>query len=160
MVNGVKKKSPARRADPAAKAKARREMGKDEQDQVDAVIADELTDQEQRYRKIWDSVAAIPPGRVLSYGQVAELAGMPRRARLVSKALKAAPEALQLPWFRVIRSDGSIAFPPGSEGFREQRRRLRAEGTKVNAQGKVESAHRQAAGASGDALDYLLWSPE
>lgn len=120
----------------------------------------QMSEQEQRYRKIWDSVAAIPPGRVLSYGQVAELAGMPRRARLVSKALKAAPESLQLPWFRVIRSDGSIAFPPGSEGFREQRRRLRAEGTKVSAQGKVESAHRQAAGASGDALDYLLWSPE
>lgn len=34
---------------------------------------------------------------------------------MVGKALGYAPKALQVPWYRVLRSDGRIAFPPGSE---------------------------------------------
>lgn len=58
---------------------------------------------------------AVPPGRVATYGQIADLAGLPGRARLVGKALGHAPEHLKVPWFRVLRSDGKIAFPPGSD---------------------------------------------
>ena len=43
------------------------------------------------YQKIWKVVTLIPEGRVASYGQVADLAGLPGRARLVSRALQAAP---------------------------------------------------------------------
>jgi methylated-DNA-protein-cysteine methyltransferase related protein len=79
------------------------------------------------YRAIWKVVATIPRGHVATYGQVARLAGLPRRARLVGTALGEAP-AGKLPWFRVINAQGRIALPPNSQGGREQRRRLREEG--------------------------------
>jgi methylated-DNA-protein-cysteine methyltransferase-like protein len=88
------------------------------------------------YEAIWKIVGTIPRGRVASYGQVARLAGLPGRARLVGTALGEAP-AGQLPWYRVINAQGRIALPPNSPGFREQRRRLREEGVMV-VQGRVD----------------------
>jgi methylated-DNA-protein-cysteine methyltransferase related protein len=88
------------------------------------------------YHAIWKVVAAIPRGCVATYGQVARLAGLPRRARLVGTALGEAP-AGRLPWVRVINAQGRIALPPNSSGGREQRKRLREEGVQfVN--GKVD----------------------
>ena len=77
------------------------------------------------------TIAAIPRGCVASYGEIAQRAGLPRRARLVGRVLGDAGEAARLPWQRVLRSDGKIAFPPGSRGYREQRARLIAEGVVV-----------------------------
>lgn len=105
------------------------------------------------FPRIWAVIAAIPPGTVLSYGEVARRAGLPRRARLVAQALRAVPDGMELPWFRVLRSDGRIAFPQGSRGFREQRRRLRAEGVAVSDSGRVRV---QAPPADSD---ELLWKP-
>lgn len=51
-------------------------------------------------------IASIPPGRVLSYGDVAELAGL-RSARLVGRIL--AEDGGDVPWYRVLRSDGHTA---------------------------------------------------
>ncbi|GAA0538240.1 DNA methyltransferase [Saccharopolyspora subtropica] len=51
-------------------------------------------------------VASIPPGSVLSYGDVAELAGL-RSARLVGRIL--AEDSADLPWHRVVRSTGTVA---------------------------------------------------
>ncbi len=67
------------------------------------------------YARIWQTTLQIPPGKVASYGQIADLAGLPGRARMVGKALGYAPKDLQVPWYRVLRSDGRIAFPAGSE---------------------------------------------
>lgn len=97
------------------------------------------------------AVRAIPAGCVLGYGQVAARAGLPGRARLVAKVL-ADSDAPGLPWHRVLRSDGRIAFPPRSAGFREQAARLRAEGVEVR-QGRVRM-RREA-----DSLDAQLWGP-
>lgn len=80
---------------------------------------------------------AIPKGRVLSYGEVAALAGLPKGARLVVRVLHARSEKSGLPWHRVLRKDGSIALPAG-EGFDLQKALLEAEGVKVSASGKVE----------------------
>ena len=80
---------------------------------------------------IWRAVAALPSGSVSTYGAVAASAGLPRAARLVGRALRLAPRALDLPWHRVVSAGGRIAFPAGSRGFREQRRRLKAEGLEV-----------------------------
>ncbi len=88
------------------------------------------------YQAIWDIVSSIPRGKVASYGQVARLAGLPRRARLVGTALGEAP-AGRLPWHRVINAQGRIALPPNSPGFREQRKRLREEGVLVD-KGRVD----------------------
>ncbi|WP_354667818.1 MGMT family protein [Alteromonas sp. C1M14] len=73
----------------------------------------------------------IPEGRVATYGQVADLAGLPGRARLVSKALRSSNEEIAIPWHRIVRADGKIAFPAGSEQAQEQRQRLISEGVGV-----------------------------
>ncbi|MEE7548129.1 cysteine methyltransferase, partial [Xanthomonas sp. Kuri4-1] len=57
-----------------------------------------------------------------------------------------------LPWHRVLRSDGRIALPEGSPGFREQSRRLRAEGVAVE-RGRVKRSK------PADTLDAALWGP-
>lgn len=75
-------------------------------------------------QRIWQTVLAIPEGKVASYGQIADLAGLPGRARMVGKALGRAPDSLQLPWFRVVRSSGEIAFPRDSDAARRQTRLL------------------------------------
>lgn len=80
------------------------------------------------YRRIYSAVAAIPRGRVASYGEIAARAGLPRRARLVGHLLRVAPAELQLPWYRVVRADGHLAC---MRGAREQALRLRAEGVEV-----------------------------
>lgn len=104
------------------------------------------------YRRIYAAIAAIPAGRVASYGAIAARAGMPGRARMVGRALRETPDRLDLPWHRVLRADGRIAFAPGSAGFREQRRRLLAEGVNVRA-GRVPM---RAFGLEPD-LDRALW---
>jgi methylated-DNA-protein-cysteine methyltransferase-like protein len=107
------------------------------------------------YRKIWNTVARIPRGRVASYGQIADLAGLPRRARLVGTALHNTPNELELPWHRVLRADGRLAFPTGSEAFAEQRARLIEESVSVK-YGRVDL--RQFGWQ--DSLDALLWGPD
>ena len=90
--------------------------------------------------RILAAVRAIRRGQVAGYGEVARRAGLPGRARLTAKALSDNDDR-DLPWHRVLRSDGRIAFPEGSEGFREQARRLRAEGVKVE-NGRVRMPKR------------------
>ncbi|KGJ87513.1 MGMT family protein [Thalassotalea sp. ND16A] len=79
------------------------------------------------YQRIWATVKAIPRGKVASYGQIADLAGLPGKARLVGRALGFAPKDLAVPWQRVINSQGKISFPPGSEYFEKQKGLLQSE---------------------------------
>lgn len=74
---------------------------------------------------------AIPLGNVAAYGQVADLAGLPGRARMVGRALGQDSDRSSLPWHRVLCSDGRIAFPPDSKYFAIQRSRLLEEGVIV-----------------------------
>jgi len=60
-------------------------------------------------RAIYEVVARIPYGRVVTYGQVATLAGYPGRARQVGYALAGMPEELDLPWHRVINAQGKVS---------------------------------------------------
>jgi methylated-DNA-protein-cysteine methyltransferase-like protein len=109
-------------------------------------------DRALRARRIIEAVAAIPRGRVASYGAIAARAGYPGRARLIGRVLGDAPNRLDLPWHRVLRADGRIGIPAGSAGFREQCRRLRAEGVVVK-DGKVPMS---AFGLDHD-LDRAIW---
>ncbi len=102
-------------------------------------------------RRILDAVRAIPHGRVAGYGEIARRAGFPRRARLVARVLSHNTEP-DLPWHRVLRADGRIAFPPGSKGFREQSARLKREGV------KVESGRVRFVNDVSD-IDALIWGP-
>ncbi|WP_133949275.1 MGMT family protein [Rhodanobacter sp. TND4FH1] len=102
--------------------------------------------------RIYAAIAAIPRGRVASYGAIAARAGLPGRARMVGRLLGEVPEGMELPWFRVLRSSGRIAMPPGSRGFLEQSRRLKAEGIEVR-NGRVPLSRF---GLDAD-LDHALW---
>lgn len=73
-------------------------------------------------------IESIPRGKVATYGQIAEIAGLPRRARFVARVLSTSDDAAALPWHRVIRADGRIA-PRPSAG--EQIERLQAECVEV-----------------------------
>ncbi len=83
------------------------------------------------YQQIWQTVQLIPRGKVACYGQIADLAGLPGRARLVGKALGKVPEigfkGQAVPWFRVINSQGKISFEQGSDNFEKQKQHLQDE---------------------------------
>lgn len=111
-------------------------------------------DRETRLRRIWQTIQDIPRGCVASYGQVAEIAGIPRGARQVGYALRHAPQDMALPWHRVITASGRSAFDPNSRAFRTQRDRLADEDV-IMLNGKVDMRrHRWEPD-----LDELLWKP-
>ena len=83
------------------------------------------------YERIWKTTLLIPVGNVACYGQIADLAGLPGRARLVGKAMGYAPKAMQVPWYRVLRSNGQLAFAKGSESAQRQTGLLQEEGVVV-----------------------------
>ncbi len=86
-------------------------------------------------------VAAIPKGSVATYGQVANLAGMPSHARLVGRTLSELPKDTKLPWHRVINASMRISLRSGSTGHNLQRSRLEGEGVEFIGE-RVASAHR------------------
>lgn len=99
--------------------------------------------------RIFAVIRAIPRGQVAGYGEVARRAGLPGRARWVARLLGENTDRT-LPWHRVLRADGRIAFPPDSHGFAEQCRRLRGEGV------TVESGRARGVRAAAT-LDEQLW---
>ena len=81
---------------------------------------------------IWQTVAAIPYGSVASYGDIARQCGYPNHARFVGRTLKNLPADSSLPWHRVIKANGELAFPEGSTAFQQQFQRLLQEGIAFN----------------------------
>ncbi|NMO23290.1 MGMT family protein [Pyxidicoccus fallax] len=79
------------------------------------------------------AVRAIPRGQVRSYAQVALYAGRPGAARGVGMELSDLPTHDEVPWWRVIRSGGTLAPAVAHE----QARRLRAEGVTVHQRGNL-----------------------
>ena len=90
------------------------------------------------YQRIWRVVARIPRGRVATYGQVAELAGLPRAARQAGYAMHALPSGSRVPWQRVVNARGEVSprSNPGSELI--QRVLLEREGVAFNARGRID----------------------
>lgn len=95
------------------------------------------------------AIRALPRGQVAGYGGIARRAGLPGRARLVARILSQNDDS-RLPWHRVLRSDGRIAFPPESAAFADQCQRLRAEGVEVR-NGRVRMPRDDAS------LDAAIW---
>ena len=85
---------------------------------------------------VYDVVRAIPPGRVLSYGVVASLAGWPNHARQVGHVLAHVPQSLNLPCHRVVGSDGRL-----SSVFAAQHELLVREYVAFRPNGKVDMRH-------------------
>jgi methylated-DNA-protein-cysteine methyltransferase-like protein len=91
------------------------------------------------YERVYAVVRRIPRGSVATYGQVAALAGLPGRARLVGYALHALHDGSPLPWHRVIAAGGrlSLATSNPSAGL-TQRLRLHREGVVFDGRGRVD----------------------
>ena len=87
--------------------------------------------------RILSVLHSLPSGRVISYGKAARTAGLPNGARQVARILHSLAYKEQLPWHRVVRSDGLIAFPEG-EGRDLQIALLRSEGVVVDNDGRVD----------------------
>lgn len=87
-------------------------------------------------QRIWQVVQLIPKGKVSSYRVIADLAGLPKRARFVSSALRKAPHNLQLPWHRVLNAQGNLSIPQHNPLYQTQWELLETENIIVN-NGKV-----------------------
>ena len=113
------------------------------------------TEEGNWHQSVWKVVSEIPSGHVLTYGEVARLSGMPKAARRVSQALRRAPKNLNVPWHRVINSQGKISFPEDSSGWLRQKDMLEEEGV-VFLKGKINLEQFGYRGA----VDRLLWGEE
>lgn len=85
---------------------------------------------------IFLALQQIPRGKVVTYGQLARLAGLPGAARLAGSVLRELPKGTRLAWHRVINAQGKLSLPPGSPSYQEQIRRLTAEGVEIH-NGKI-----------------------
>ena len=91
-----------------------------------------------RWETIYRAVRNVPRGRVASYGQIAELAGLEGHARQVGYALHALPDGSGVPWHRVINAKGEISPRSAGDSHELQRMLLEAEGVKFDERGRVE----------------------
>lgn len=115
----------------------------------------DLTADLSAYEKIWLTVSRIPFGCVATYGQIARLAGLGKRARMVGYALHRTPDHYDLPWHRVINAQGRISFPPDSEQYKRQRDRLTAENIPFT-EGKIDlEQYRWRPGLEGAPGEYF-----
>jgi methylated-DNA-protein-cysteine methyltransferase related protein len=89
-----------------------------------------MTDMERRFVAV---IVALAEGEVVSYGDIADDAGFPGRSRAVGALLS--NTSIELPWWRVVRSDGRLATPPKAG----QAALLRAEGVLLRGDRVVES---------------------
>jgi methylated-DNA-protein-cysteine methyltransferase-like protein len=95
------------------------------------------------YDAIYAVVRQIPFGKVATYGQIAELANLPRRARMVGYALyRVDTVGATVPWHRVVNAKGEISQSPFRNGSDDlQRSLLEQEGVVFNAAGQINLRH-------------------
>ena len=75
-------------------------------------------------------IKQIPAGKIATYGQIATLAGNNKAARQISRILHSSSDKYDLPWHRVINSQGKISLKSG-DGFEIQKAMLENEGIQV-----------------------------
>ena len=83
-------------------------------------------------QRLYSIIQQIPKGCVVTYGQVAELAGLPGCARMVGRTVSQLPSGTQLPWHRVIAASGKISVPANNDSFCTQKNRLVSEGVQIS----------------------------
>lgn len=87
--------------------------------------------------RIYVAVRRIPKGRVATYGQIAEAAGLPRQPRLVGYALHALPSSTTVPWHRVVNARGMVSIRSDGAASLSQRLLLEREGITFDARGRL-----------------------
>lgn len=90
------------------------------------------------FQQVYALLASVPPGRVVTYGQIAQALGMPRGARVVGWALRACPQGL--PWHRVVNARGGVSTAGGPESVPLQRALLEEEGVEFGLAGTLDLA--------------------
>lgn len=90
-----------------------------------------MSSAEARRTALYLTLHQVPEGKVVSYGQLAELAGLGRAARFVGRTLSQLPDGSTLPWHRVLGAGGKLSLAAGTVSGEEQRARLRAEGVTI-----------------------------
>ncbi|MEB2343792.1 MAG: MGMT family protein [Deltaproteobacteria bacterium] len=88
-------------------------------------------------------VRRIPRGRVATYGQVAQLAGLGAQPRLVGYALAALPEDTPLPWHRVVNAQGRVSPRAQAGASALQRVLLERERVRFDAAGRIDLARHR-----------------
>ena len=84
-------------------------------------------------------IRRIPKGWVATYGQVAAMAGMPRRARLVGRVLQHLDPSARIPWHRVVNAKGEVSYSLSRNGGDIlQRRLLEKEGIRFDASNRLD----------------------
>lgn len=92
----------------------------------------------KRYELIWSVVRKVPRGRVATYGQIAEIAGLEGHARQVGYALHNLPANSKVPWHRVVNAKGEISARTGGDSHELQRMLLEAEGVEFDLKGRMD----------------------
>ena len=95
-------------------------------------------------QRIFTILADVPAGKVVAYGQLARMAGLPGRARWVGRLMGHLPQDSTLPWHRVMKSSGHLAFSEHDPRFQKQQRLLENEGIDV---------------ISGKVAQHYFWKP-
>lgn len=88
--------------------------------------------------KVYEIVRMIPEGQVVSYGQVALMAGVPRAAIQVGWVLHISDESDKLPWWRVINNAGRISTTCMEHNATMQKELLQKEGVEVKPKFKID----------------------
>ena len=94
-----------------------------------------------QYERIYKVVRRIPRGRVATYGQVAELAGLEGHARQAGYAMHALPSNSDVPWHRVINARGEISLRTAGGSENLQKRLLKQEGVRFDRDGRIPLDH-------------------
>lgn len=102
----------------------------------------EIENKQQLRSILYILLSKIPQGRLVTYGQLAKMAGYPGLARWVGRVLSQLPDDTELPWHRVVAADGRLSLPQNTRAGDEQRQRLRLEGIFV-AKDRVKLADYQ-----------------
>ena len=89
------------------------------------------------FQTVYAIVRQVPPGRVISYGQIARIIGNPRMARQVGWAMHALRPEDRVPWHRVVKQNGEILDALNAQGENWQRTLLEDEGVAFDEQGRV-----------------------
>jgi methylated-DNA-protein-cysteine methyltransferase-like protein len=130
-----------------------------------------LTPQQQKdfYLLVWELARQVPPGKVATYGQIASYIPAPEgidpqayaafRARWAGSAMKDSPS--DVPWQRVINSQGKISLPKGSKGSLSQHQLLESEGIIFDAHDRIDLDRFAWTGPTRDWFDsHGLPAPE
>ena len=86
----------------------------------------------KKYNEFYEALLKVPKGKVVSYGQLAMLAGYPVGARLAGRAMSCVPQEMELPCHRVVHSDGRLVV-----GWEDQKSLLEDEGVVFSSSGRV-----------------------